>query len=1141
MLIINYFIKFIILLLTLKLQIMKKNIFLYILLLSLISTSIFAQRKRQPAKNTANNSSSRNVSISALKLRNVGPAFLSGRIADIAVHPENKNLWYVAVGSGGVWKTENSGTTWNPIFDNESTYSIGCVTIDPNNHSTIWVGSGENVGGRHVAYGDGVYKSENGGKDWKNMGLKSSEHISKIIVHPHNSDIVWVAAQGPLWSKGGERGLFKTIDGGKNWKKVLGVNEWTGATDLLIDPRNPNVLYAATWQRHRTVAALMGGGPGTGIHKSLDGGETWKELINGLPKNGKDLNDDGILDEEENYGHSIGMGKIGIAISPQKPDVLYAAIELERTKGAVYRSEDKGESWKKMSNTVSGATGPHYYQELYASPHKFDRLYLMNVRILTSEDGGKTFVQLKERDKHSDNHSINFRDDDPNYLLVGTDAGIYESFDLAETWKYIKNLPLTQFYKVAVNNKKPFYHIFGGTQDNGSAGGPSRTDERQGIANKHWYKILGADGHQTATDPEYNDIVYGEFQQGVLHRIDLKTGEQVLIQPHPKEGEPFERYNWDTPILVSPHSASTIFVGSQRVWKSKNRGDSWEAISSDLTRNEERIELPIMGRTQSWDNAWDIKAMSTYNTITSLSESPIKKGVIWAGTDDGIIQVTQNGGENWKKIPVSKLGLPNRTFVNDIKADLYDENTVYVALDNHKEGDFNPYLFKSSDMGETWTSISSNIPKRTLVWRIVQDHVDKSLLFAATEFGIYTSLTGGRNWQKIPGSPTISFRDLVIQKRENDLVGASFGRGFYVLDDYSPLREISPLKESGREKQRKEGSLFSIKDALWYIPKSIIGNTGGDYYFAPNPEFGAIFTYHLSKRYTTLKQERKKKEKELNKNNQNIPFPGWDALEDERREEKVKIWFYIKDEDGNVVRKITGSNKKGMNRVAWDLRHANPRPVRPSSRSSAQGGRRGWNSSGPLVTPGSYSVDLYKEDDGVISKLDGPVNFNVVPLRESTLKGTSYEDYNAFAQKVKELNEKSTIVSDVLRESMNIVNAMSISLSRSYAKSGELNKKIYDLKTYLYDLDEELNGNKSKSEIGEKNKPTVSYHMRVAMRGLSTTYGPTGLHKEQLSIAESMLSKMYEKVKEIDQVKIPEIKSELKKVGAPHILGEGIN
>ncbi|MDO7599157.1 MAG: glycosyl hydrolase, partial [Flavobacteriaceae bacterium] len=666
--------------------------------------SLEAQRKKKKVEKAPE------ISLNAFKFRNLGPAFLSGRIADIAIHPDNDNVWYVAVGSGGVWKTENSGTTWSPIFDKEASYSTGCITIDPNDPSRIWMGSGENVGGRHVGYGDGVYLSPDSGATWKNMGLKSSEHISKIIVHPDNSDVVWVASQGPLWKKGGERGVYKTTNGGKSWKRVLGNSEWTGATDLLIDPNNPLVLYAATWDRHRTVAAYMGGGPGSGIHRSKDGGETWEKLANGLPKS--------------------NLGKIGLAISPQKSNVIYAAVEVDRKKGGLYRSEDGGSSWSKMSDTVSGGTGPHYYQELYASPHKFDRLYLMNVRVLTSEDGGKSFTQLKEEKKHSDNHAIIFKKDDPNYLMIGTDAGIYESFDLAQNWRYIKNLPLTQFYKVAVNNAEPFYSIFGGTQDNGSVGGPSATDEREGIANKHWYKTLFADGHQSATDPVHNDIIYAETQQGGLHRVDLTTGEPVLIQPQPQEGDPFERFNWDAPILVSPHNPARLYFASYRVWKSESRGDDWEPVSGDLTRNEERITLPIMGRQQSWDNAWDIGAMSNYNSITSLSESPIKEGVLFAGTDDGYIQISKNGGQQWSQIPASKLGIPSRSFVNDIKADLFDENTVFVALDNHKEGDFNPYLFKSTDLGVTWKSISSNLPKRTLVWRIVQDHVNKDLLFA---------------------------------------------------------------------------------------------------------------------------------------------------------------------------------------------------------------------------------------------------------------------------------------------------------------------------------------------------------------------------------------------------------------------------
>ena len=1066
-----------------------------------------SQRKRNLSNNTSVNKS--DISISALRLRNVGPAFLSGRIADIAIHPNNDNVWYVATGSSGVWKTENSGTTYTPIFDNETTYSTGCVTIDPSDPSIIWLGTGENVGGRHVAFGDGVFKSENGGKSWKNMGLRKSEHISEIIVHPNNSNIIWAASQGPLWSPGGERGLYKSIDGGENWKKVLGGGKWTGVTDIHMDPRNPDRIYAATWQRHRTVAALMGGGPESGLHRSEDGGETWTELKSGLP----------------NYA-----GKIGFTLSPQKPDVLYASIELEKRNGAVYKSEDRGSSWKKMSDLSLGyGTGPHYYQELFASPHKFDRLYLMNVRILTSEDGGKTFVELTERSKHSDNHAIAFREDDPNYLLVGTDAGIYESFDLAKTWKYHKNLPITQFYKVAVNNAYPFYHIFGGTQDNGSAGGPSRTDERQGIRNAHWYKILGADGHQTATDPEYNDIVYGEFQEGVLHRVDLKTGEAVLIQPQPREGEKHERWNWDSPILVSPHKPSRLYFASQRLWKSENRGDSWEPVSGDLTRNEERLDLPIMGRRHGFDNSWDFGAMSNYNTITSVSESPVREGLIYVGTDDGIIQVTTNGGDSWRKIPVTKLGLPERTFINDIKADNFDANTVYVSLDNHKEGDFNPYLYKSTDLGETWISISSNLPKRNLIWRLVQDHLAKDLMFCATETAIYVTLNGGKKWQKVPGAPTISFRDITIQKRENDLVAASFGRGFFVLDDYSSLREMT------EEKLSKEGSLFNTRDALWYIPKSTVGNTGGDYYFAENPDFGAVFTYHLSNSYPTLKSKRKELEKEMINKGQQIPPINWSLLEKESREEKTKVYILIKDSDGEEVNRVNASANKGLNRVAWNLRYGSNPVINSDRMQYRSSGSSRYTRSGHLVSPGNYTASLVKETEGQMYVLDDPINFNVVDLGRSTLQGTSYDDYSAHAYNVDQVYDRQTIFSNKLTKTMNMVKAMRLSLHTSKQLNNELGNNLFQTEEELNQLTVELYGNSAKSEIGENNNPTLSRFIGNAAEGLDTTYGPTGQHKQSLEIANSILDKLEVKLNVIEG-KLPSMRLELNNMNAPEII-----
>ena len=678
------------------------------------------------------------------------------------------------------------------------------------------------------------------------------------------------------------------------------------------------------------------------------------------------------------------------------------------------------------------------------------------------------------------------------------------------------------FYKVAVNNAEPFYHIFGGTQDNGSAGGPSATDEREGIANKHWYKTLFADGHQSATDPVYNDIIYAETQQGGLYRVDLTTGEQISIQPKAAKGEPHERFNWDAPILVSPHKPSRLYFASYRIWKSENRGDDWESISGDLTRNEERITLPIMGRQQGWDNAWDVGAMSNYNTITSLSESPIQEGLLYAGTDDGFIQVTENGGTDWRKIPVTELGLPGRSFVNDIKADLFDSNTVYVALDNHKEGDFSPYLFKSTDRGRTWTSISSSLPDRTLIWRIVQDPVKQNLLFAATEFGVYTSLNGGKSWQKLPGTPTISFRDLTIQKRENDLVAASFGRGFYVLDDYSALREFTT------ENLTQEGSLFSPRPAKWYVPRSNIGNTGSDYYFAENPTFGAVFTYHLSQNYPTQKSTRVKQEKELNKANKAFPFPGWEALDAEQLETPAQVILTIEDEEGNMINKIKQKATKGSHRIAWNLRHFNPYAISLASSSRRGGG-------GAMATPGTYRATLYLDRNGTVKQLDGPVIFEVKQIRKGVLKGVSYADYNAFRSEFTTFLGKLSEFQDALSISKKKSTAFQTAADRSKATPGTLEPKLKALKAALAELDFILEGSTSKEEIGERNTASIRSYLYAASDGLDSTYGPTGLHKQSLATAQSMLEDVKGSLAKITDELVPEIEAALKAAKAPYI------
>ena len=1043
-----------------------------------------------------------------ISFRGIGPGFMSGRIADIAIHPENENIRYVAVASGGVWKTVNAGVTWESVFDGQGSYSTGCVTIDPNNPAVVWVGTGENDGGRHIGFGDGIYKSEDGGQSWKNMGLKSSEHISKIIVHPGNSDKIYAASQGPLWSKGGERGFFLSLDGGETWMKTLGDDEWMGVTDIVVDPRNPDRIYVATWQRHRTVAAYMGGGPKTGLYRSDNAGENWTKLTTGLPTG--------------------NMGKIGLALSHHNPDVVYAAIELNRRTGGIYKSTDRGATWTKQSDAVSGATGPHYYQELYTSPHHEDWLYLMDTDVQFSKDGGKTFTRLNTEHRHVDNHALAFKASDPNYLMIGTDGGVYESFDLGAQWRYFPNLPLTQFYKVAVDDAEPFYNIYGGTQDNSTQGGPSRTDNFQGIQNSDWRVVLNWDGHQPATEPGNPDIIYAERQEGTLSRVDMTTGEVIDIQPQPTADEDYERFNWDAPILVSPHKPSRIYFASQRVWKSENRGDSWTSISGDLTKDQERMEQPIMGRQQSWDSPWDVLAMSNYNTITSLAESPKQEGLIYAGTDDGLVQVTEDGGQNWRSIAVGNMpGVPATAFVNDIKADMHDANTVYVVLDNHKYGDYQPYLVKSTDRGNSWTSIKANLPDRTMVWRIVQDHVKPELFFLATEFGVYFSLNAGGEWTQMTGGmPTISFRDLAIQKRENDLVAASFGRGFYVLDDYSALRSIS------KEQMDQEATLFKPRAADWFIPRSHLdfdtpkGSFGAQHYTAPNPAFGATFTYYLKESLHSKKATRQASEKPLNEANQNISFPGWETVEAEANEQGPHVWLVVS-KGGKVIRRVAAKTSKGFHRVTWDLKYPSPGLIDLDGNNTGFGGF--------MAAPGTYTATLYKQVDGAVSQLGEPVDFEVERLREGALPGSNPDVTAAFWRSYEGASEGAALLGMELNKTTRRVQAMQKALQQSEAVPGTLDKQLSDLRNTLLTMNSEFNGNPAKNQMGAKTKPTIGGRLFTLQVGVgNSTYGPTETHKGTLKIITDQLSALNSRLNAAHQ-EMARLEQALVAAGAPWV------
>ena len=1088
-----------------------------IFLISLLSVSL-AANSPAIASAQAETSPLKAEAFTGLALRGIGPALMSGRIADIAIHPRDRSTWYVAVGSGGVWKTTNAGTTWTPIFDGESSYSIGCVAIDPQNPEIVWAGSGENVSGRHVGYGDGVYRSLDGGKTWKNVGLKASEHIGKILIDPRDSDVVYVAAEGPLWAAGGDRGVYKTGDGGETWDHVLDISENTGVTDLELDPRNPDVLYAAAYQRRRHIWSLLAGGEESGIYKTTNAGADWRELDNGLP--------------------SGDMGRIGLAVSPIEPDIVYATIEAGEDDKGFYRSANGGEGWEKRSDYISGGTGPHYYQEIYASPHKLDRIYQMDPWIHVSEDGGKTFDRLGELYKHVDNHALAFDPDDPDYLLSGCDGGLYQTWDHAESWSFVANLPVTQFYKMAVDNDYPFYNVVGGTQDNNTQVGPSQTGNQNGIQNSDWYVTVGGDGYACQIDPTDPNIIYSESQYGGLMRYDRQNGELLDIKPQPAKGDPPERWNWDSPILISPHSHTRLYFGSQRLWRSEDRGDSWTPISGDLSRGCNRYELEMMGRVWSVDALYDNGAMSWYGNTTSISESPLEEGLIYVGTDDGIIQVTEDGGGSWRRIDTFP-GVPDLAFVSEVKASVHNANTVFAVLDNHKVGDFNPYILKSADRGATWTSISGDMPARHIVWSIVQDHVDANLLFAGTEFGIFFSVDGGAHWVRLEGGvPTISFRDLEIQRRESDLVGASFGRGFYILDDYSPLRRLDAATLAS------DAHLFPVKNALLYVPSIPLGlrgnaSLGGSHFTAPNPPFGAVFTYHLKESPKSSKELRRDEEKEIREKGDDVPFPGWEALEREDREEEPSIILTVKDDGGNVVRRISGLSGKGFHRVAWNLRYPAPNPtdVDPPAVTSP------WQRQpqGPRAMSGQYSVELSKLVNGKLESLGESQTFQVVPLENSTLPPQNREAVRAFEKKTADLVRRALGAVDATEEALNRIEHLKQAIVDTPGASPELLSQAEDIELRLKDVQKKLEGDPVVRRLREPQTPSIVGRIsQITYGSWKSTYGPTETHRQSLELAAEEFAEASAELRRLTETDIKQLESVLEQAGAPWTPGRAV-
>jgi photosystem II stability/assembly factor-like uncharacterized protein len=1047
--------------------------------------------------------------LSGLKLRSLGPAVTSGRVVDFAVDPSDRSHYYVAAASGGVWKTTNGGTTWTPVFDQEGSYSIGTVVLDPKNPHVVWVGTGENNSQRSVGYGDGVYRSDDGGATWKNVGLKSSEHIGKIVIDPRNSNIVYVAAQGPLWGPGGDRGLYKTTDGGQNWKKVLSISENTGVTDVMLDPRRPDTLLAASYQRRRHVWTLIDGGPESALYKSTDGGNHWTKLKTGLPTG--------------------DLGRIGLALAPTNPDLVYAIIEAADEKGGIFRSTDQGATWERRNEFDQQA---QYYARLLVDPKNPNRIYVMNVYLMVSDDGGKTLHRLGELYKHVDNHVIWIDPKDTNYYRVGCDGGVYESFDRGANWRFLANLPITQFYDIAVDNNGPFYHVYGGTQDNFTLGGPARTRSINGITNADWYVTQGGDGFHCRVDPQDPNTVYAEAQYGLLVRYDKRTGEDVGIQPLPGKGEPPLRWNWDSPLLISPHSHTRLYFAANKVFRSDDRGNTWKAISGDLTRQLNRDQLPVMGKVWGPDAVAKSVSTSFYGNITALAVSIKKEGLLYAGTDDGLIQVTENGGGTWRKIDLFP-GIPERTYVTRLLASQHDANTIYAAFDNHKNADFAPYLLKSNDAGRSWVSIKGDLPANGPVLAVAEDHVESNLLFVGTEFGLYFTINGGEKWIRLKGGlPTIAVRDLAIQKQENDLAVGTFGRGIYILDDYTPLRRLKA------DTLAQASALFPVKTALLYVPTRPYGLRGkgfqsSAFFTAGNAPFGATFTYYLKETIKSRKEKRQEAEKEAAKKGVPMHYPSPEELRAEAEEEAPSVLLTVTDAAGQPVRMLTGPVAQGFHRMNWNLRNpaaALPRPRPPE----VQQDLFFEEPSGPLVVPGVYHVTLAKRVAGVTTTLAGPQEFSVV---EASAVPRSLDNLKAlyeFREKVARLHRSVSGAIEAANALTTRLEQIKRALDQTPAAANQWRDLARSLEKRNRDILRALRGDVV-LRVRNENTP-ISITERVAEiegSGFHSLDKPTTTQEETYKIASTEFGDELAKLRTLMDVDLKPLENALNLAGAP--------
>ena len=1080
---------------------MRKLLFLFIVLT--ITVSALKSQDKNDKDDALLNSSV----FKALKFRSVGPAFASGRVSDIVVNPTNFSEWYVAFGSSGIWKTTNNGQTFEPIFDNYGSYSIGCLAMDPTNSNVIWAGTGENNHQRALGNGDGVYKSVDGGKSWKNMGLKNSFHIGMIAINPQNTDIVFVAAEGSAWGPGEERGLYKTTDGGKNWTKVIDISENTGINNVIIDPNNPKIMYATAEQRRRRQYGKIGGGPEAAVYKSVDGGDNWIKKMKGLP--------------------SGDLGGMGIAISPINSDYVYLIVEKE----GFYRTTNRGESWDKMSDYASSG---QYYNEIYCSPHDINTVYSTETVSKISVDGGKTWNSLGLKNRHVDDHALWINPNDKNHFIIGGDGGIYITYDSGANYFHVGNTATTQYYRVSVDNQKPFYWIYGGTQDNNSHAGPSQSFVGKGISNNEWLVTAGGDGFWSQADPVDPNIIYAEYQYGNLFKYFKNTGERIHIRPTPPKDEMTYKWYWDTPFLISNFDNNRLYICANKVFRSNDGGLTWKTISNDLTAQIDRHSLKIMDKYWSSDAIAKDVSTSLYGVIVAMAESPVKDGLLYVGTDDGLIQVSENANTDnptWRKIG-NFPGIPKNTMISDIFPSNFDENVVYATFNGQKLNDLKPYIMKSTNKGKSWKMITNGLPENAPVWTVAQDFKSENLLFCGTELGFFFSVDGGENWLQIKnGIPVIAVRDIAIQKDENDIAVATFGRSFYVLDDYSCLRNVSEtfLKDT-------KAFIFDIPIAKIYMQKGALYGQGSTDYYAKNDKFGASFTYYIKEVPKTAKQIRKKKEKELFKEGKYIPQPSWRQIEEEKRQIAPYLVFTIADENGNVIRKINKPASKGINRITWDLRFASIGSVSETQKINLFKN----SSSSLMVMPGKYKIKMGMIFNGEYKELTAYKDFDVEPITNTNLSDTDRKEFVEFQQEIMDftrtfyatMNYYKMLKTKLVTLKQAAINAVNLD-NETIEKIEKAQTDLFDLKYVLYGPDAKASWEEVPPQIMPISKRLQSIHQ--SHRHASHTI--TNSERENLKIIKNQFKPVYDQIKIIGEQIIPEIEKELEDAGAAYTPG----